>query len=47
MRTVVTQKLIYNVALLKSLVTAWFRLTPEGIGQHFEGGFSQQLTRLA
>ena len=34
-------------ALLKSLVTAWLRLTPEGIGQHFEGGFRQQLTRLA
>jgi hypothetical protein len=36
-----------GIALLKSLVTAWLRLTPEGIGQHFEGGFRQQLTRLA
>jgi len=39
--------ILSGVALLKSLVTAWLRLTPEGIGQHFEGGFRQQLTRLA
>ena len=36
-----------SVALLKTFVTAWVRLTPEGVGQHLEGGFSQQLARFA
>ena len=35
-----------NVALLNTSVTALVRLTPEGISQHLEGGFSQQLVRF-
>jgi hypothetical protein len=34
-------------ALLKTSLIALVRLTPEGVSQHFEGGFGQQLTRLA
>jgi hypothetical protein len=36
-----------TVVLLKTSLTAWLRLTAEGVGQHFEGGFGQQLTGLA
>jgi hypothetical protein len=40
---------LFNVAiaLLKSFVTALVRLMPEGIDQHFECGFGQQLARFA
>jgi len=34
-------------ALLKPSMTALVRLTAEGVGQHLEGGFGQQLTRFA
>ena len=35
------------IALLKTSLTAWGRLTPEDVSQHFERGFGQQLTRFA
>jgi hypothetical protein len=43
----VTEWLKDNLALLKTFLTAWFCLTAEGVGQHFEGGFGQQLARFA
>ena len=36
-----------TLALLKTSVTALDRLTAEGVSQHFEGGFGQQLARFA
>jgi len=38
---------IFGFALLKPSMTALVRLTAEGVGQHLEGGFGQQLTRFA
>ena len=34
-------------ALLKTFLTALVRLAPEGVGQHFERGFGQQLAWCA
>jgi hypothetical protein len=49
-----TQSLKTNVknissqnALLKPFMTVLVWLTPEGVGEHLEGGFGQQLTRFA
>ena len=37
----------FAFALLKTSVTALVRLTAEGVSQHFERGFGQQLARFA
>jgi len=41
------EAIILRLALLKTFLTALVRLAPEGVGQHFERGFGQQLAWCA